>query len=202
VIGRTIRAPIARENLGTGVPATLLEKLCAHALSIAADLIKVEYKDGREWVYAGKGVAGFGIADFRSSSEEARELRTNLHAAARRPVRTVAGGRRWMLHVRVFDSFGDDAFEVKITPAPQVDPASPPAFTAKQGQYLAFIHYYSKIHRRAPAESDLQRYFQVSAPSVHGMIVTLERNGLIERTPGEARSIRLMVAPEHLPPLE
>jgi hypothetical protein len=34
------------------------------------------------------------------------------------------------------------------------------------------------------------------------MIVTLERNGLIERTPGEARSIRLMVAPEHLLPLE
>ena len=56
--------------------------------------------------------------------------------------------------------------------------------------------------RRAPAESDLERYFQVSAPSIHGMVKTLERNGLIERTPRLARSIRLLVRPEHLPPLE
>ena len=52
-----------------------------------------------------------------------------------------------------------------------------------------------------PAESDLLRYFQVSPPSVHEMIKTLELNGLIERTPGQARSIRLLVLPEHLPAL-
>jgi DNA-binding MarR family transcriptional regulator len=34
------------------------------------------------------------------------------------------------------------------------------------------------------------------------MVKTLERNGLIERTPGKARSIRLMVKAEHLPRLE
>jgi DNA-binding MarR family transcriptional regulator len=77
-----------------------------------------------------------------------------------------------------------------------------PPFTAKQGQYLAFIHYYTKIHRQAPAESDLERYFRVSPPSIHDMIKTLERNSLIERTPGRARSIRLLVRPEHLPRLE
>jgi len=33
------------------------------------------------------------------------------------------------------------------------------------------------------------------------MIKTLELNGLIERTPGQARSIRLLVLPEHLPAL-
>ena len=74
--------------------------------------------------------------------------------------------------------------------------------SAKQGQYLAFIYHYSKIHRQAPAESDLERYFQVSPPAVHEMIKTLERNGLIERTPGRARSIRLLVQPEHLPQLD
>jgi Mn-dependent DtxR family transcriptional regulator len=49
---------------------------------------------------------------------------------------------------------------------------------------------------------DLERYFQVSPPSIHNMVKTLERNGLIEKTPGQARSIRLLVAPEHLPRLE
>src|SRR4029079_2051866 len=58
-------------------------------------------------------------------------------------------------------------------------------YTAKQGQYLAFIYYYTKIHRRAPAESDLQEYFRVSPPSVHQMILNLEKEGFIERVPGQ-----------------
>ncbi len=40
-------------------------------------------------------------------------------------------------------------------------------YTKKQGQYLAFIYYYTKIHGYPPAEADLQRYFKVSPPSVH-----------------------------------
>ena len=80
-------------------------------------------------------------------------------------------------------------------------PRSPggPSFTEKQGQYLAFIYAYSRIFRRPPAEADMQRHFQVSPPSVHQMIVTLERNGLIRRQPGVARSIQFLVAPEDLP---
>ena len=74
-------------------------------------------------------------------------------------------------------------------------------FTDKQGQYLAFIYYYSKIHGTSPSEAELQRYFQVSPPSVHQMILTLERRGLIERTPGQARSIHLLISPEELPDL-
>jgi DNA-binding MarR family transcriptional regulator len=72
-------------------------------------------------------------------------------------------------------------------------------FTEKQGQYLAFIYTYSHMFRRPPAETDMQRHFQVSPPSVHQMIVTLERNGLIQRQPGVARSIQILVAPEDLP---
>jgi DNA-binding MarR family transcriptional regulator len=55
------------------------------------------------------------------------------------------------------------------------------------------------MFRRPPAETDMQRHFQVSPPSVHQMIVTLERNGLIQRQPGVARSIQILVAPEDLP---
>jgi DNA-binding MarR family transcriptional regulator len=64
------------------------------------------------------------------------------------------------------------------------------------------MYNYAKIHRQAPAESDLERYFQVSPPAIHDMIKTLELKGLIKRTPGQARSIRLLVQPEHLPRLE
>lgn len=76
------------------------------------------------------------------------------------------------------------------------------AFTAKQGQYLAFIYWYTKLNRQPPAEADMQRYFKVTPPSVHQMVVTLEKRGLITRTPGKARTIQLQVAREDLPDLD
>ena len=186
-----------------GRPATLLEGLCGHAVSLGAGSIAVEYKDRREWVFAQRGGVGLQIAVYRSTSADAKELRENLYAAAkaRKPVRTVIAGRLFALKVRIYDSFGEDAFDVRIDPVPEPDRSVAPSFTPKQGQYLAFIHYYTKIHRQAPAETDLQRYFGVSQPSIHEMIKTLERNGLIRRTPGQARSIQLLVQPEHLPDL-
>ena len=75
-------------------------------------------------------------------------------------------------------------------------------YTDKQGQYLAFIFYYTKIHGLAPAESDMQNYFKVSPPSVHQMVLTLEADGFIERVPGQGRSIRLLIPREDLPDLE
>jgi Mn-dependent DtxR family transcriptional regulator len=74
-------------------------------------------------------------------------------------------------------------------------------YTDKQGQYLSFIYYYGKIHGSPPSEAEMQRYFQVSPPSVHQMILTLETHGLIERTPGQARSIRLLIPRAELPDL-
>ena len=68
-----------------------------------------------------------------------------------------------------------------------------------QGQYLAFVYAYTKIHRRPPAESDMQRYFEVTPPSVHRMVMELERKRLISRQPGKPRSIQLLVPPEDLP---
>lgn len=79
---------------------------------------------------------------------------------------------------------------------------SQPAYTARQGQFLTYIHQYSLINRCAPAEADMQRYFQNTAPSVHSMVLTLERRGFIRRVPGQARSITVVVPPESLPPLK
>jgi DNA-binding MarR family transcriptional regulator len=79
--------------------------------------------------------------------------------------------------------------------------ASPARFTPKQGQYLAFIHAYTLVLGRPPAEADLRRHFRVTPPSVHQMLITLERAGLIQRKPGVARSIHLLIDPSTLPPL-
>jgi Mn-dependent DtxR family transcriptional regulator len=80
-------------------------------------------------------------------------------------------------------------------------PAQSALFTPKQGQYLAFIYAYTRVHERPPAEADIQRKFKVSAPAVHQMVLTLERAGLIRRQPGVARSIELLLPPEALPVL-
>ena len=75
-------------------------------------------------------------------------------------------------------------------------------FTKLQGQYLAFIVAYTKLNRRAPAEADFQRYFDVTPPSVHNMILTLERHGFITRTAGRARSIEIAMPVHEVPPLD
>jgi DNA-binding MarR family transcriptional regulator len=79
---------------------------------------------------------------------------------------------------------------------------SQPAFTPKQGQYLAFIDAYTRVMGRPPAEADMQRFFRVTPPTVHQMIVNLERDGFIKRKLRVARSIEILVPRDRLPPLQ
>jgi DNA-binding MarR family transcriptional regulator len=72
-------------------------------------------------------------------------------------------------------------------------------FTPRQGQYLAFIHAYTLVNGRPPAEANMQRFFRLTPPSVHQMVLTLERDGLISRRPGVARSITVLVDRSDLP---
>jgi repressor LexA len=74
--------------------------------------------------------------------------------------------------------------------------------TKKQGQYLAFLHYYMKLNGRPPAESEMERHFKVSPPSVHQMMLTLEKKGFISRIPRQARSIQLLISRGELPDLD
>ncbi len=78
----------------------------------------------------------------------------------------------------------------------------PGKLTDKQGQYLAFIDSYMVMHGRAPAEADLERFFRTTPPTIHQMILKLEEMGLISRTPGQARSIKLLVEPDAIPRLK
>ena len=70
-----------------------------------------------------------------------------------------------------------------------------------QGQYLAFIHNYTMMFGRAPAEADLRSFFRTTPPTIHQMILRLEEKGLISRVPHQARSIRILVDADQIPRL-
>ena len=72
-------------------------------------------------------------------------------------------------------------------------------WTEKQGQYLAFIYNYSVIHGEPPSEVDLRRFFRVTSPTIHQMVLRLEEKGFISRVPRQARTIQVLVPPEELP---
>lgn len=76
--------------------------------------------------------------------------------------------------------------------------------TRQQGQFLAFIREYMLRNYAgvAPTHAALQRFFNLSAPSVNSMLVRLEQRGFIRRVAGKARAIELVIAPDRIPPLE
>lgn len=60
----------------------------------------------------------------------------------------------------------------------------------------------SPRERAVRFKNDFQTFFRVTPPTVHRMIVTLHERGLIERVPGQPRSITLRLPPDALPPLQ
>lgn len=71
--------------------------------------------------------------------------------------------------------------------------------THRQGQFLAFILRFIERYGTSPSFDEMAAYFGITSPSVNGMIKTLERNGLVSRIPGAARTLRVEV-PAHLLP--
>jgi DNA-binding MarR family transcriptional regulator len=113
-------------------------------------------------------------------------------AALELPIR-----ERASLAHRLLESLDDDATEDPLETERRLA-----RYTPKQGQYLSFIYYYTKIHGLPPSEAEMQRYFRVSPPAVHQMVLNLEARGLIERVPRTPRSVQLMVPRSDLPDLE
>jgi SOS-response transcriptional repressor LexA len=74
-----------------------------------------------------------------------------------------------------------------------------PPFTPRQGLFLAFIHAFVQRRGIAPSFEEIASHFGISSPSVNGMVKTLERNGLLSRVPGMARSLRVLVPAVQLP---
>ncbi len=136
----------------------------------------------------------------RLSLDDLDDLLGHVAAEANHSKDAKLGKRLDRLYERLRDvgeAYTDDPATIRLASV-----FSATKYTPRQGQYLAFMHYYTKIHRQAPAEADLQRYFKVTAPTVHRMVVALEERGFIERSPGQPRSIRLLIDRGELPDLE
>jgi hypothetical protein len=103
------------------VAADILERLAAEAIRLDADALEIEYKDGCEWAFAKKGLLGFGIASFPSSSPDAAEIREECYrlASLKRAQRIQVDGREYELRCVVHDSFGEDAFRLSIRQVPR-----------------------------------------------------------------------------------
>ena len=93
----------------------VLAEVVAFVLSTGATEFEVEYKDGEEHVVAFSGTVGVGVTTCRSDSDDAQELRRQLHALNKKRRKIIHAGIEYVLRVKVFDSFGEDAFRVTIT---------------------------------------------------------------------------------------
>jgi Mn-dependent DtxR family transcriptional regulator len=82
------------------------------------------------------------------------------------------------------------------------EPPKSPLFTEKQGQYLTYIYFYTKINFRPPAQRDIEHYFQVSSASVHSMITTLKNKKLLSSKQGKPRSLKILICNKLLPDLK
>lgn len=74
-------------------------------------------------------------------------------------------------------------------------------YTKKQGQYLAFIHAFTKLNGKPPSEMDMQVYFRSTPAGVHQMVKQLAAKGLIRKFFNTPRSIKVMVPVDQLPEL-
>jgi len=76
-------------------------------------------------------------------------------------------------------------------------PVVPPkaaAPTARQAEYLTFIRAFTERWGIPPSFEEIGRHFMTTAPSVNSMVKTLERRGFLTRIPGQARTLRVIVA--------
>ena len=73
------------------------------------------------------------------------------------------GTQTYPINLRADSRYAQAEIEAGPTCArPEVKLA--PLYTAKQGQYLAFIYYFTKLHGASPSEAEMQRYFVSGKP--------------------------------------
>ncbi len=79
----------------------ILEPLLAKAIGLGADQLEVEHKDRCEEVLAMKSGFGLGIANFRSSSPEAKSLLSGLYALVKKKQRVKIDEHTYELRTRI-----------------------------------------------------------------------------------------------------
>jgi hypothetical protein len=74
--------------------------------------------------------------------------------------------------------------------------------TRAQGQLVAYVYWYTKVHRVPPAENEIADFLGIRGPSAHQLILRLEAKAILSRQPGEPRTIKILLAREEVPDLE
>ena len=70
--------------------------------------------------------------------------------------------------------------------------------TTRQREYVSFIKAFTDRWGVPPSFEEIGRHFETTAPSVNGMVKTLEARGFLSRVPGAARTLRVLVAADEL----
>lgn len=71
-----------------------------------------------------------------------------------------------------------------------------------QGQLVAYVYWYTKVHRVPPSENEIADFLGVRGPSAHSMILRLDARGILSRRAGQPRTIRVLLPREKIPELE
>jgi hypothetical protein len=74
--------------------------------------------------------------------------------------------------------------------------------TRAQGQLVAYVYWYTKVHRVPPAENEIADFLGIRGPSAHEMILRLESKAILSRRPGEPRTIKILLPREEIPDFE
>ena len=89
---------------------SIVQELAVEAIRCGADMIEVEYDEGYEEVYIRKDNIGLGT---RLKGSDGDLLRKELYGLAKKKRRIMVDNVEYELRVRVYESFGEDAFQVK-----------------------------------------------------------------------------------------
>lgn len=92
--------------------------------------------------------------------------------------------------------------EVLTALASALNEATPGDYSPRQGQFIAFIHHYTKVSGQAPTDRDVERYFKISSSAAREMIERLEWGKFVACSDTKPRTLRVLIPAEQVPLLE
>jgi hypothetical protein len=93
----------------------MLMEYLERAREIGADAIEIEYKDGKDWIFAYSGSVGAGIGSLPYSKRTAIMKEMDDLKKAKQ---ATLGGVAFRLKFRTYESFGEWVYRIELQPLP------------------------------------------------------------------------------------
>ena len=93
-----------------------LEGIIKKAIENDAEIVAIEYKDGFEKITAYSGSVGVIIAAIKSNSKESESLFEEIRKFKKKRIKM--GKYEILLEISSYDSFGEKAYEIRISRNP------------------------------------------------------------------------------------